>query len=117
MRILVNEIDDQVWTEAIVTLAFAGRCFGTTESVGSVEIRSGGEALQQGMHGAFGYGDITAPCKGEHPQCVVKAHFGGDVPCDDADSLYIEFRRIEREEYRQDIVCARIGIDDDFLRR
>ena len=113
----MNEIDDEVGTEAMVALAFTRRSFGAAEAVRSVPIGSGDEALKKRMLGAFRYRNVAAIYEGQNSKGVVVAHVGGNIAGDNADPFYIQFGRIDGEKDGEGIVGAGVGINDDFLRR
>ena len=113
----MDEIDDEIRAEAMITLALARGSFGAAQAVGSVPIRSGDKALQKRMLGAFCNGNVATIHEGQDSQGIVEAHIGGDVASYDANSLYIYFGRIDGEEDGESVVGARIRIDEDLLGR
>ena len=117
VRRSVDELDDEVGTEAGVDLALAGRKLDVGQAVLAVPQLSRDQLLKQRVLCSRGDGDIAAVCERHHPQRILQAHFGGDVARHNGDGADIEFGRSERQHQGKRVIGPGVGVEDDFLGR
>src|ERR1700691_4781619 len=115
VRRLVNHLNDQVGAEAGIGLALARWQVYVGQTIGAVPEFGGDQLLKQGMLRAAGDRYVAAIGERCELQSVFQALLRGHITGDNGESAHIEFRRIQREQDRERVVGARVGIDDYFF--